>query len=297
MSDAIRLDLRIAALADVGSRSRARSAIESGKVLVDGEVCTAPGMLVLPSAQVELQWRRAGTGKARRQGDQGMVDAGLAVLFEDAHVIAVNKPPGLLSDTASVEQHRTRDSVWKRLRAYLRPTGERPFTVHRIDRDTSGVVLFARTEQAEHALREQFRARDPERVYWALVSGLPPSDAFEWRDHTRWHAGRRLLGIVPPEATGARETISHVRVIARFPEAAEIEVRLETGRRNQIRLQAATRGLPLLGERLYAKNGASAPRQLLHARRLTVRHPDTNQPLTVEAPCPQDYLAVRKRLA
>lgn len=296
MSHPVRLDLRVAALPDVGSRSRAKRAITSGKVFVDGVLCTSPGQLVAVDAEVAVQWERPGTGKDRRRGDQGMADAGLTILYEDADVIAVNKPPGLLTDTASVEQHRTRDSVWKRLRAYLRPAGERPATVHRIDRDTSGVVLFARNERAEHALRDQFRARAPERIYRALVAGRPAQTEMTWRDHTRWHAGRRLLVVMPPQAQGARETVSHVRVLKRFAEATEIEVRLETGRRNQIRLQASERGHPLLGERLYGK-GPPAPRQLLHAARLLVQHPRTRAPLVVEAPLPTDYTRERERLA
>ena len=186
MSDPTRLDVRVAAMPDVGSRSRAKRAITSGKVFVDGTLCTSPGAMVPAAAEVTVQWQRSGTGRDRRKGDQGMVDAGLSILYEDA-----DKPPGLLTDTASVEQHRTRDSVWKRLRAYLRPSGERPSTVHRIDRDTSGVVLFARNERAEHALRDQFRARAPLRIYRALVAGHPDEDEMTWRDFTRWHPGRR----------------------------------------------------------------------------------------------------------
>lgn len=284
-----RLDRLLAARPSVGSRARARAAIESGKVAVDGAPCQQPARVVTAGQVVSLDWNRPGTGRDRQRGAAGLADAGLRVLFEDEDVVAVDKPPGLLTDTASQEQHRTQDSVYKRLRAYLRASGDRPATVHRIDRDTSGVVLFARNERAEANLRDQFRARTPERVYRAVVLGRPADGV--WTDATRWNKGRLILEIVSSQSPGALETISTVHVVRTMGEVSEIEVRLTTGRRNQIRLQAATRGHPLVGERLYVERpvGPPAPRQLLHAWRLTVRHPRTGRPLTVEAPLPGDW--------
>lgn len=295
-TETLRLDKVVAAMADVGSRRRAREAIQTGKVLVDKEVCTEPGLMVAPGTHVELQYNRPGTGKDRVAGKKGLIEAGLDIVFEDEHLVAVSKPPGLLTDTASVEQHRTRDSVWKRLRAYLRASGDLPRTVHRIDRDTSGVVLFARTEPAELNLRDQFRNHRPERTYLALVAGQPTWDRAEWLDWTRWNGAARILVRVPPAADGGKETRCQVSVRRRFGHvASEIEVRLHTGRRNQIRLQASERGFPLLGERLYVDRaggrriGPRVPRQMLHARTLGVIHPKTGRPLTLRARIPADY--------
>jgi 23S rRNA pseudouridine1911/1915/1917 synthase len=286
-----RLDRLLAGRPSVGSRARARAAIDSGKVDVDGAICRNPSRVVPEGARVALAWNRPGTGREARKGSDGLRDAGVRILHADEDVVAIDKPPGLLTDTASLEQHRTQDSVYKRLRAWLRPKGDRPFTVHRIDRDTSGVVLFARNERAEANLREQFRARSPERVYRAIIVGRPLLSIETWRDHTRWNKGRLILEIVPETAPGALETISDVREVRQLGGLTEIEVRLTTGRRNQIRLQAAVRGLPIVGERLYVDRptGPPAPRQLLHARRLGVIHPRTGAPLVVEAPLPPDW--------
>jgi len=286
-----RLDRLIAARRSVGSRGRARAAITSGKVSVDGHRCDEPGAPIRAGQRVHIAWTRPGTGAERRRGREGLADAGLTILYEDADVVAVDKPPGLLTDTASVEQHRTRDSVYKRLRAWLRPRGDRPFTVHRIDRDTSGVVLFARNDRAEASLRDQFRARSPERVYRAIVVGRPARAEETWIDPTRWHKGRKILERVAPTTPGAWHTECAVRLVRTLGDLSEIEVRLTTGRRNQIRLQAALRGLPLVGERLYVDRptGPPAPRQLLHAHRLGVRHPTTGEPVVVESPLPADW--------
>lgn len=288
-----RLDKVLISIPGVGSRNRAQRLIESGKVTVDGRRVRAPGERVREGSKVQIEWSRPGTGSDRRKGREGLERSGLQILFEDEHLIAVDKPPGLLTDTASKEQHRTRDSAYKRLRAWLRPRGDRPRTVHRIDRDTSGVVLFARTDTAEGHLRRQFKNHEPERVYRAIVRGRLPlsTELIPWRDTTRWHKGRRILEAVHPEAPGARETLCHMRALRHLEADTEIEVQLHTGRRNQIRLQAALRGHPLLGDRLYGDRtvGQAAPRQLLHAFALTVIHPTTGKPLRFECPLPSDW--------
>ena len=286
-----RLDRLLAARPQVGSRRRARQAIETGKVFVGGAPCTEAGHPVPAGTPIEIRWNRPGSARDRHRADRDLSEAGVRIVHQDAHLIAVDKPPGLLTDTASRTQHRTRDSVWKRLRAVLRAAGQRPRTVHRIDRDTSGLVLFAATDAAEAHLRDQFRNHRPTRVYRALVLGHPRPDTATWEDHTRWHRGRRILEAVPPQAPGARPTRCSVRVIRRDRDFSELEIALDTGRRNQIRLQAALRGHPLLGEKLYVDRpvGPPAPRQLLHAHVLEVVHPATGAPLRLTAPLPPDW--------
>jgi 23S rRNA pseudouridine1911/1915/1917 synthase len=290
-SDSDRLDRLLAAQPRIGSRTKARVAIESGKVDIGGVTSIELGAPVARGAEITVYWNRSGTAVDRRKGDAGLEETGLEIVYEDPDVVAVNKPPGLLTDTASIEQHREQDSVYKRLRAWLRPSGDRPFTVHRIDRDTSGLVLFARNPTAERNLRNQFRNRSPVRIYRAIVSGLVQEPVARWVDHTRWHKGRLLLEKVSPNTPGALETLSDVRVVWRLQDRTEIEVRITTGRRNQIRLQAQLRGHPLVGERLYVEmgRGIPAPRQLLHAWQLEVFHPSRPGSLSLEAPLPKDW--------
>lgn len=294
-----RLDKLLAERDDVGSRRRAREAIQTGKVTVNGEVCREAGHIVEPGDVADIAWNAPGTAKQRVKGLKGLSDSKLHILYEDEALLAVNKPPHMLTDTASLEQHRTRDSVYKRLRTYLKASDLRPRTVHRIDRDTSGVVLFAKTDAAEFGLREQFQNYSTERIYRALVHAGVDQVEETWDDWTRWNKRAHILGIVPEEAPGARRTLCYPRVVERLSEAAlELEIRLHTGRRNQIRLQAAIRDLPLIGERLYGEppKSPNATRQMLHAYRLVVNHPTHRKLISFEAPVPRDYARSRRSL-
>lgn len=289
-----RLDLRVVALPDVGSRSRARRVIEQGKVTVDGAVVTDPGRMVPPTAQVAIAWNKPGTGREATQARAGLVTAGLVLLHEDKRILAFDKPVGLLTDSASTEQARYEDSLRKRAKAWLKSRGLEAHVVHRIDRDTSGVVLIACDEAAREQVMAQFRARTPERVYDAVVHGRVKADQATWTDWMAWDRAQLVQRPCAPDHPDAFRAQAHMTVVERFQNATWIRVSLVSGRRNQIRLQSQLRGHPLVGERLYLPEGWRAParptlgRQALHARRITIAHPDTGAPLTVEAPWPRD---------
>lgn len=295
-----RLDQVLVNMARVGSRNRARRALESGKVRVDGRPVGLDdaGRRLAPGTLVQIDWNLPGSSLAATRGRHHIAQAGLGILYEDEHVLAIDKPSGLLTDTASVQQARERDSVRKRLLPWLRAHGQRPWIVHRIDRDTTGVVLVARTEVMAERLRRQFRAHTPERVYWAVVEGVPRSREGIWEDPMVWDAARRIQR--RSDEPGAFLARAAWRVHEVFAGASLLEVRLHTGRRNQIRLQAQLMGHPLLGERLYRPSDrpdrSRFPRQALHALRLGVVHPATGRPLVVEAPLPTDFHRLLERL-
>jgi 23S rRNA pseudouridine1911/1915/1917 synthase len=299
-----RIDKFLADQPSVGSRKRARQAIETGKVSVDGRPVPASGAstALTAGALVTVNWTRPGSAWNRAKADRGLTEAGLSVLYEDDVLVAVDKPPGLLTDTATHRQSRERDSVRRRMHEWLSGQGQGAHIVHRIDRDTSGVVLVARAAAAGELLREQFRQRTPERVYRALVWGIPPEGP--WADGMAWDRRHRRQVSKPAGARGATLATATCRVVQRFGHlASEIEVTLESGRRNQIRLQAQLRGCPLLGETQYLPDDwrpprrLDVPRQCLHALRLGVVHPQREDPLVIEAPLPADYLRVAQELA
>jgi 23S rRNA pseudouridine1911/1915/1917 synthase len=177
----------------------------------------------------------------------------------------------------------------------------RIFVVHRIDQDTSGLVLFAKDEHAQHVLISQFKRREPDRVYLAIVHGVPEPRQGSWSDRIVWD--RKAL-IQKPARAGDRDAddaISEYRVVEPFREAALLEVRLRTGRRNQIRIQAALRGHPLVGERRYGNDDAHRDRirferQALHAWRLTFSHPEDGREIALQADVPPDFNDLLKRL-
>jgi 23S rRNA pseudouridine1911/1915/1917 synthase len=297
-----RLDRLVVALPGVGSRARARRAIEAGKVSVAGELILEAGRMVAPGALVSLDWAKAGTSPAKVKARDGLAEVGLEILYEDDHLLALNKPVGLLTDTATREQARTRNSLRKVARAYLKAHGQGALVVHRIDRDTSGVVLMAKTEAAAEHLRHQFRNRRPIRVYDTVVYGTVKPDTAEWVDVMRWDSGRRIQLICNEREEGAFRASCQVQVLSRGQRATRLQVSLNTGRRNQIRLQAMVRNHSMVGERLYVPEGYRPPptprlnRQALHAHSLQVVHPHTHKPIRFEAPMPKDYTLLLRSL-
>ena len=215
----------------------------------------------------------------------------LDILFEDRVLIALNKPAGLLS--VPLPRKDAEPSVYRQLEAYLRPRKRRPFVVHRIDRDTSGVVLFAKDPRTQQAMKRQFIRREPERVYVAVVYGHPDPPRGEWRDHLVWDTKVLVQRRTHPRDPQGAEAVCTYRVIESFRDTSLIEVRLETGKRNQIRIQARLRGHTLVGERRYVYGpGILRPisfgRQALHAQRLAFRHPADDRVITIDAPLPAD---------
>ncbi len=292
--DGWRLDRAVAARESVGARRRARQVVESGKVSVDGAPCADPGHRLTEGVSVAIAWNRPGTGRAHHRARAAVASAGVSILYEDAWVVVVDKPPGLLTDAATRAQSRKGETVTERLRDYLRQQGKTPYAAHRIDRDTSGVVLFAKDRDTFDTLRAQFHARTPERVYLAVLDGRPSPDEGTWQDWMAWDKEQLLQTVADADTRGAVLAESHYRVTSKLAAGRTVvEVRLVTGRRNQIRLHAALRSHPLIGERQYLPPGRAArragiARQALHALRLGFDHPDTRARVVVESPLPSD---------
>jgi 23S rRNA pseudouridine1911/1915/1917 synthase len=287
----LRLDKFLAAPDRLGSRSRAASALERGKVFVsDVEVSAADAAKRLSAGERVRVWMdRPGSSRRRPAAHRtGELD----ILYEDDDLIAVNKPPGLL--TVPLERKADAESVFEQIDRHLRShRTRRPFIVHRIDRDTSGVVLFAKHPAAQAALKQQFLRHEPERVYQAIVYGHPAPASGTWTDTLVWDQRSLIQKETHPRDPRGKEAISEYRTVERYAAASLLEIRLLTGKRNQIRIQARLRGHTLVGEQRYVFGPAEMrpidfERQALHAATLTIRHPATGKTLTFEAPMPGD---------
>jgi 23S rRNA pseudouridine1911/1915/1917 synthase len=294
-----RLDKFIAHPDRLGSRSRAVAALERGKVFVNGTEVTLDdaGRRLIDGDVVRVWMDRPGSSRhARRPGPAG----DLWIMYEDDALIVVNKPPGLLS--VPLERRAEASSVQDQLADHLRPRGKRrPFVVHRIDRDTSGLVVFAVRADAQRRLREQFKRHDAERIYLAVVYGHPSPAEGAWHDRLVWDDRALIQKETHPRDPDGKDAVAEYRTLERFRETSLIEVRLITGKRNQIRLQARLRGHTLVGEQRYVYGpdtlrGITFARQALHAYRLGLRHPDTDKPLQFEAPVPADMAELIARL-
>jgi 23S rRNA pseudouridine1911/1915/1917 synthase len=295
----LRLDKFLADADRLVSRSRAVAAIERGKVFVnDDEASAADAARRLSIGDRIRVWMdRPGSSRRRpaphRTGE-------LDIVYEDDDLIAVNKPPGLLA--VPLERKAAAESVFDQIDRHLRShRARRPFTVHRIDRDTSGVVVFAKHSAAQAVLKQQFLRHEPERVYQAIVYGHPTPPSGAWRDTLVWDQRSLIQKGTHPRDPRGKEAISEYRVVERYGNTSLIEVRLVTGKRNQIRIQARLRGHTLVGEQRYVFGPAELRpidfgRQALHAARLTVSHPATRQALTFEAPLPGDMVELIEAL-
>jgi 23S rRNA pseudouridine1911/1915/1917 synthase len=295
-----RLDKFLAAADRLGSRARVVDALDRGKVFVNDEEATRRQASVpLRSGDVVRVWMDR-PGSSKRRPHTSLQTGDVELVYEDDALIVVNKPAGLLS--VPLPRQPEAGSAYDELETHLRPRGKRkPLVVHRIDRDTSGLVVFARTTRAQQALKDQFRRREPERVYLAVVYGHPEPAEGTWRDHLVWDSKALIQKRTRAGDPSGKEAISRYRVIEKLDGASLIEVRLVTGKRNQIRLQARLRGHTLIGEQRYVYGpdtlrSIEFSRQALHARRLSFQHPVDGRPLTFEAPLPEDLTALVKRL-
>lgn len=297
--EGVRLDKFLAAASRLGSRARAATALERGQVYVnEAEVSLqhASRRLLVGDA-VRLWMDRPGSAKPRlRTGAVGDLD----VIYEDELLIVVNKPAGLLA--VPLDRKNDAPSVYEQIEDRFRSHGKRhPFVVHRIDQDTSGLVVFAKNAGAQRTLKDQFKRREPERLYRAVVYGVPDPPAGTWRDFLVWDEKALIQKETHPRDPRATEAICVYRVVETFVGASLIEVRLRTGRRNQIRIQARLRGHTLVGEERYVYGPDSLRpivfgRQALHASRLTFLHPADGRMLDLEAPPPPDFADLLARL-
>jgi 23S rRNA pseudouridine1911/1915/1917 synthase len=299
-----RLDRFLAAAERLGSRGRASAALERGKVFVnDREAGPRQGAVRLAAGDRVRVWMDRPGSATRRHAAPSKRGAGPGggpeIIFEDNLLLVVNKPAGLL--TVPLPRRPDAPSVYAQLVEHFRSRRRTPHVVHRIDRDTSGLVVFAKDAGTQQALKDQFIRREPERVYLAVVAGhLSPPEG-TWRDQLAWDRVSLVQQQTDRQDPRGVEAVSTYRLTEALTGASVIEVRLHTGKRNQIRIQAALRGHPLVGERQYSRRvvirgleaaALSFPRQALHAWRLEFDHPADARPLAFEAPLPSDMAAL-----
>ena len=285
------------------SWGKARAWIEGGKVQLEGAPATDATTRVRAGAEIVVD------ESARRPARRGALEDA-DVVHVDPHVIVVAKPPGI--STVPYEGEET-DTLDARVRGWLErgsgrrdrkpmPRGRAPLgVVHRIDKETSGLVVFTRTWLAKQSLTSQFRQHTVHRRYLALAHGAVAGGTR--RTFLLENRGDGLRGSARGHVHGAdaREAITHVTALEHLPGATLVACQLETGRTHQIRIHLSEWGHPLLGERVYVRGFAGpllpAPRLMLHAAELGFVHPATERPMRWELPMPADMREVMARLA
>lgn len=204
--------------------------------------------------------------------------------YEDDDVIVVDKPAGLLTVATESERSRT---VYAALRLYAntKKPREKIFIVHRLDREASGLLVFAKTPGAKEHLQAQFKDHTAGRTYVAAVEGRVTPDAFTIRSHLAENAAYRVYSAKNPG--GGKLAITHIRVLKRRPRTTLVEIRLETGRKHQIRVHLAERGHPIVGDKAYGGRSNPIHRLALHAEHLEFRHPRTGRKMSFESRRPK----------
>lgn len=274
------------------SWSETRGLIDHGCVFCNGETCTDSGVMLQAGDQLII--RRDPTRKYREK-PKTQLPSQFRLVFEDTHLLVVDKPPALLTVPTD---HGEANTLLGAIETYLKHRGQQACVVHRLDRGTSGLLVFGKTERIAEELQSQFRIRKTEREYVALVAGTGLAKSGTFRSHLGTSNNLNRYSVSPGEE--GELAITHYRVEQVLSDTTLVRVNLETGRRNQIRVQFAEVGHPVLGEDRYRPKLAQHPdwiakRLALHAARLGFVHPRTGESLVFESPLPQEIERFLKR--
>jgi 23S rRNA pseudouridine1911/1915/1917 synthase len=296
---ATRLDRFLATLPTLGTRSQVKQLVDGGRVTVGGRVRKA-GFLVRPGMEVAVEVPAPVASTIEPEA------LPLAVLYEDAAFLAIDKPAGMVVHPAPGSRHGTVvHALLHRLGALAVGPAERPGIVHRLDKDTSGILLVARTVEALEGLARQFRLRSIDKRYVALVHGtMRGSRGTIDRPIGRDPRDRKRMSV---RSGRGRAAVTHWAVRERLPGSTLVDVHPETGRTHQIRVHLASLGHPIVADATYGggrRGGttdvaavlAACPRQALHAARLAFAHPVSGAQLVLESPLPEDLSSVVESL-
>lgn len=290
-----RLDQAVCAICSDYSRAQWQQWIKAGDVTVNGEIVNKTRHKVMPGDEIKVDTTLA------EQGSWEAQPIPLNIAFEDEHLLIINKPAGLVVHPGAGNPDKT---LVNALRHYDETLVHIPRAgiIHRLDKDTSGLLIVARTLESHHALTQALAERDIKREYQAIIHGALISGGTVEAAIDR-HPTHRIKMAVRPNG---REAVTHYRLIEKFPHFTHIKCELESGRTHQIRVHMAHISHPLVGDSVYGYGNnipgklgdtlrtiaRTFPRQALHAWRLTLDHPINHSPLEIEAPCPDDMMAL-----
>ena len=255
------------------SRNHVKSLLTRGQVQVDGKTVTRHDHPLTPGQTVTVLPQGAGDKKAP-----------FPILYEDGRLLVIEKPAGLLSMASDKEKYRT---AYRLATDYVRKADprRRVFIVHRLDRDTSGVLLFAKDEETKRAYQDNWDALVRRRGYLAAVEGRPPREADTVRTLLRENAAHKVYSV----RSGGKEAVTRYRAVAENRGYTLAAVEIDTGRKNQIRVHMQDLGCPIAGDRQYGAKTDPMGRLALHADVLVLTDPRTKKDLVLKAPLPVPF--------
>jgi len=281
-----RLDRFLAAQMPELSRSRLTALIKQGAIQVNAR-------LVKPSYEMQPGDKVAVTILADTPADAVAQDLPLNLLYEDEELAVINKASGMVVHPGAGNEDGTLVNALLHRYGPLSSIGgvQRPGIVHRLDKETSGCLVIARTDQTHEALSRQFASRQTEKTYLAVVQGIPAVPAARIENYMARNPTNRLQMTVVPPVKG-KLAITDYTVVHSLGTTSLVKCDLHTGRTHQIRVHLKHLGHPLLGDEIYARPARQnfpVPRMMLHAWRLGFTHPKTAQPLRFQAPLPPEF--------
>ncbi len=265
----------------LSSTTKARKLLKHGFVQIDGQMVVRADEMIEAGQVVEII----------KKNTHPRTKPPFEILYDDQYVLIAVKPAGILSVNRENENSKT---FHKLVNAYVREISEgreRAFLVHRLDREVSGVMIFAKSLDIQKRLEDDWRNND--KLYYALVEGTPKQKEGKIES---WLAENSALKVYSTtEGPNTKHAISHYRVLSQMPGFSLVEVRLETGRKNQIRVHLSDLGCPIVGDVKYGAKSDPIGRIALHAFRFAFNHPVSGERVTVEAPWPKELEGLIKR--
>ena len=288
-----RIDQVLSARCPDLSRTHIQKLIRDGRLTVDGKVCDVP-RLKFPAGSVAVLTDDLPAVPLKADGE----DIPLDVIYEDDVLLVINKPAGMVVHPAAGNWHGTVVNAVLGREPGLDDEDfdvMRPGIVHRLDKDTSGALIIAKTAKALRKLAQSFADRNVQKTYLAIVHGWPSPPVNVVNAPIMRHPDHKRMAIARPGQ--GREAVTTWKVIRKGlwdgRKVAVMEMHPHTGRTHQIRVHLSYKDYPIVGDKLYARGRSSpAPRQMLHARRISFPHPVTGEVMQVEAPIPEDFLAI-----
>lgn len=260
------------------SRNNIKSLLAGKQVFVDGKPVKQFNHELNPGQQVDIRWSRVAPEKKYR---------GISIIYEDEDVVVVDKHAGLLSIPTDHEKSKT---ALQMVRSYLQSKGQddQIFVVQRLDRDVSGLMVFARNEKVQHVLQSRWQGIISEMIYLAVVEGTP--EKLEGTVISYLKESKSLLVYSSPDPKEGAKAITHYQVIKSGKVYAILKIKLETSRKNQLRVHMKDLGHPVVGDKKYGATTSPIGRLGLHAWGLAFKHPVNNEPLRFETPMPRKFL-------
>lgn len=260
------------------NKNNIKSLLSNDQIEVDGRRESKYNLKLKPGSRVTVKWERSPITKSFR---------GFSIIFEDEHLIVIDKHAGILSVASESERNYTAYSFLSKHVKRGDPSNK-IFIVHRLDRDTSGVMVFAKSIEVQHKMQENWRNVITERTYVAIAEGVIEENEGEISSYLHENAAMVVYSDQDPE--GGKKAVTHFKVLKRSAEYTLLEVRLDTGRKNQIRVHMQEFGHPLIDDKKYGGTKNPINRLGLHSKVLGFIHPVTQRPMRFETPIPRKFM-------